>query len=179
MKREELEHAIRAACDLTDDTEVFVFGSQAILGQYPDAPAALRQSAEADISPKHAIDKVDLIDAILGQDSQFHQTHGFYIHGVPIYEAARLPPGWESRAIKVQNRNTRDYTGWCLEAHDLAVSKLVAHREKDLDFVRTLLAEELITPRTLIARLRLMGHTKADDRDVAWVDRTRRELRRS
>lgn len=73
MTREELEHAIRAACDLAGDTEVIVFGSQAILGQYPDAPHALRQSAEADIAPRHAVDKVDLIDAVLGEDSTFHR----------------------------------------------------------------------------------------------------------
>lgn len=72
MTREELEHAIRAVCDLTKDTAVIVFGSQAILGQYPDVPDALRQSAEADIAPRNAIDKVDLIDAVLGEDSPFH-----------------------------------------------------------------------------------------------------------
>lgn len=55
MTREQLEHAIRAACDVAEDTEVFVFGSQAILGQFPDAPEALRQSAEADIAPAHAV----------------------------------------------------------------------------------------------------------------------------
>jgi hypothetical protein len=54
MTRDELEHAIRAACDLTEEDEVIVFGSQAILGQFPDAPAVLRQSAEADIAPKNA-----------------------------------------------------------------------------------------------------------------------------
>jgi len=37
MTREQLEHAIRAVCDLTNDSEVYVFGSQAILGTYPDA----------------------------------------------------------------------------------------------------------------------------------------------
>ncbi|MGH8244610.1 MAG: DUF6036 family nucleotidyltransferase, partial [Steroidobacteraceae bacterium] len=110
MTRQELEHAIRAACDLAQDTEVIVFGSQAILGQYPDAPDALRQSAEADIAPRHAIDKVDLIDAVLGEDSTFHRTHGFYVHGVPI-ETAVLPKGWERRAIKVQNANTRQSLG--------------------------------------------------------------------
>jgi hypothetical protein len=30
MTREELEHAIRAACDAAGDTEVWVFGSQSI-----------------------------------------------------------------------------------------------------------------------------------------------------
>ena len=44
MTRLELEHAIRASCDVAGDDEVYVFGSQAILGQYPDAPESLRQS---------------------------------------------------------------------------------------------------------------------------------------
>ena len=84
MTREELEHAIRAACDVAQDDEVYVFGSQAILGQFPDAPSVLRQSAEADIAPVHAIDMVDVIDANLGALSQFHTTHGFYVHGVSL-----------------------------------------------------------------------------------------------
>lgn len=33
MTREELEHALRAACEIAGDDEVYVFGSQAILGQ--------------------------------------------------------------------------------------------------------------------------------------------------
>jgi hypothetical protein len=45
VTRAELEHAVRAACDLANDTEVIVFGSQAILGQFPHAPAALRLDA--------------------------------------------------------------------------------------------------------------------------------------
>jgi len=38
MRYDQLEHAIRAACDVSDDTELLIFGSQAILGSYPDAP---------------------------------------------------------------------------------------------------------------------------------------------
>jgi hypothetical protein len=57
MTREELEHAIRAACDVSGDREVWVFGSQAILGQYPDAPQALRMSAEVDMMPKNRPDR--------------------------------------------------------------------------------------------------------------------------
>jgi hypothetical protein len=152
MTRAELEHAIRAACDVSEDDEVYVFGSQAILGQYPDAPESLWQSAEADIAPVKAIDKVDLIDGTLGELSTFHGTFGFYVHGVSIY-AAVLPTGWQKRAIEVRNENTRNHTGWCVEAHDLAVSKLVAFRDKDKDFVRTLLLEELISPRKLFRRL--------------------------
>lgn len=84
MTRAELEHAIRAACDVSGDDQVYVFGSQAILGQYPDAPESLRQSAEADIAPVTKVDMVDVIDAHLGELSQFHDTFGFYVHGLSI-----------------------------------------------------------------------------------------------
>jgi hypothetical protein len=59
------------------------FGSQAILGQYPDAPESLRQSAEADIAPVKAIDMVDRIDGNLGELSASHGTFGFDVPGVP------------------------------------------------------------------------------------------------
>ncbi|MCP4624268.1 MAG: hypothetical protein GY850_12140 [bacterium] len=44
MTREQLEHAIRAACEVTGDSEIWIFGSQAILGKFPDAPEELRTS---------------------------------------------------------------------------------------------------------------------------------------
>lgn len=153
MTRAELEHAIRAACDVSGDDELYVFGSQAVLGQYPDAPEALRQSAEADVAPVNAIDMVDVIDVQLGELSPFHDAFGFYVHGLSI-DAAVLPAGWQERMIAVRNDNTRDKTGWCVEAHDLAASKLVAFRDKDKDFVRVMIVENLIKPGTLRRRLR-------------------------
>jgi len=180
MTRAELEHAIRAVCDLTDDDEVIVFGSQAILGQFPDAPPALRQSAEADMTPKHAIEKIDLLDAMLGEGSDFHRTHGFYVQGVPILETAVLPAGWERRAVKVKNTNTRGHTGWCLEAHDLAASKLVAYREKDLAFVRVLLGEGLVRAWKLRQRIQGLPTASTDpdrtERLLAWLAKTLGEL---
>ena len=153
-QRELLElPAIRAACDVSGDDEVYVFGSQAILGQYPDAPESLRQSAKADIAPVTALDMVDVIDAQLGELSPFHDAFGFYVHGLSI-DAAVLPDGWRERAIAVCNDNTRNHTGWCVEAHDLAVSKLVAFRDKDRDFVRVLILETLIKPSKLLLSLR-------------------------
>lgn len=161
MTRAELEHAIRAACDLTGEAEMYVFGSQAILGQYPDAPEPLRQSAEADMAPKYAVDLVDMIDANLGEGSTFHAAHGFYVHGVPI-ETAVLPRGWEGRAVPVRNANTRENTGWCVEAHDLAASKLVAYRDKDREFVRTLIEHEMITPQRLRQRIAQLSRSAED-----------------
>lgn len=178
MTREELEHAIRAACDITQDNEVYVFGSQAILGQFPDAPDGLRMSAEADISPKNRVDRTEQLNEI-GEDSPFHRLHGFYVHGVPIDEAAKLPKNWRNRIIRVASKATRGNAGLCVEANDLAASKLVAFRDKDREFVRVLLIERFITPRKLIARIRLLAIDEAArTRLVTWVDRTAKELRK-
>ena len=176
MTRAELEHAIRAACDVAGDTELYVLGSQAILGTYPDAPPALRQSAEADVVPKNYPDRIDDVDGALGELSQFHVTHGFYVHGIAL-EAAILPSGWEARLIEVKNENTRDCTGWCLEGHDLAVSKLVAFREKDREFVSVLMREGLVQSHTLVERIGQLDRPEEElARLVTWVERTQREL---
>ena len=100
MTREQLEHAIRAACDVAGDTELLIFGSQAILGQFPEVPAALRASIEVDLQPKNRPEAADLIDAMLGEYSQFHSTHGFYVHGL-LLEATKVLEGWQARAIPV------------------------------------------------------------------------------
>ncbi len=177
MTRQQLEHAIRAACEVSGDTDVLIFGSQAILGEYPDAPPELRTSIEVDVQPLNRPDEVDAIDASLGELSQFHATHGFYVHGVSI-EAATLPHGWEQRTIAVSDIvGTRGNTGHCIEAHDLAASKLVASREKDRMFVRVLLVEGLVETETLLSRIQVLPIT--EDRRTAlvqWVVRTADEL---
>ena len=153
MRRDQLEHAIRAACVVSGYTELLIFGSQSILGSHPLAPESLRASIEVDIQPKNLPETTDLIDGALGELSLFHQTHGFYVHGVSI-EAATLPVGWDERTIAVCDlQGTRGNTGHCLEAHDLAAGKLVAGREKDRVFVATLLLEGLINGETLLERV--------------------------
>jgi len=67
---------------------------------------------------------------------------------------ATLPTGWIERLVPIKNENTGGATGWCLEVHDLAVAKLVAGREKDVDFVRVLLHERMVGSETLATLLR-------------------------
>ena len=172
MTRDELEHAIRAVCDLTGETEVYLFGSQAVLGQFPNAPALLRQSAEVDVALKNMPELSDLVDGMLGELSEFHRTNRFYVHGLTL-ESAVLPRGWEARAIPVKNQNTAGHVGICVEAHDLAASKLVANRDKDRQFARVLLLDELIRPNKLIRSINLLPIE--DSRRTAliqWVDGT-------
>ena len=178
MTREQLEHAIRAACDVSEDTEIWIFGSQAILAEFPDAPTDLRASIEVDVQPKNRPENVDPIDGALGEFSLFHQTHGFYVHGLPIEEAVHLPRGWQDRATPIYDEiSTRGKTGWCIEVHDLAASKLVAYREKDRDFVRVLLTEKMIVAETLIERIQMLQiDEKLQESLLGWVHKTIEEL---
>lgn len=154
MKRSELEHVIRAAGAIADDHEIVILGSQSILGQFPDAPAALLTSMEADVFPLNRPELADLIDGSIGEGSAFHELYGYYAQGVDA-RVAVLPRGWQKRLVKVLNPNTRGIAGLCLDVHDLAISKYVAGREKDLQFTRELARHRFTDPATLQARLEL------------------------
>lgn len=177
MTRDQLEHAIRAACEIANDTELIVFGSQAILGTYSDPPESLTTSVEVDVQPKNRPENTVAVDGSLGELSMFHSTHGFYVHGVSI-DSATLPLGWEGRTVKVSDpRETRGYTGHCLEVHDLAASKLVANREKDRQFVAILLRERLVDGHVLVQRVNDLPVDPARRTSaVRWIHLTAAEL---
>jgi hypothetical protein len=152
MQRPQLEHIIRAAVGITGATEIVVIGSQAVLGQFPNAPADLLVSIEADVFTFRSPDDADLIDGSIGEGSPFHQTFGYYAHGV-AKETAILPTGWKDRLVTVQNANTGNGCGLCLEVHDLAVAKLAAGREKDTVFVTELIRHKLAEAKLIESRL--------------------------
>ena len=153
MHRHQLEHIIRAATGITGETEFVIVGSQAVLGQFPGAPAELLASIEVDVFSPRSQEESDLIDGSIGEGSPFHKTFGYYAHGVAP-ETAVLPEGWRERLIAVHNENTGGGTGLCLEVHDLAVSKLVAGREKDLAFLASLILHRMADVNTVQARLK-------------------------
>jgi hypothetical protein len=152
MKRSELEHLIRAAGAIADDREVVVIGSQSILGQFPNAPVALLASAEADVFPLNRPELANLIEGSIGEGSAFHELYGYYAQGVDE-RTATLPRGWRQRLVRIVNANTNGVAGLCLEVHDLAISKYVAGRAKDLDFTRALARHRMTSPATLRMRL--------------------------
>ncbi|MBI4657930.1 MAG: hypothetical protein HY735_03615 [Verrucomicrobia bacterium] len=98
MNRSQFEHILRAAAAITDEREIVVVGSQAVLGQFPDAPTDLLVSIEADVFPHHAPATSILIDGAIGELSTFHQTFGYYAHGVDE-TTATLPAGWQDRLV--------------------------------------------------------------------------------
>lgn len=156
MRREDFEHLIAAAANVSGEDEFVVIGSQAVLGPYPDAPEDLLQSMEADIYPVAAPEKSDLIDAALGDGSRFHEAFGFYAHGVGP-ETAKAPRGWEHRLVRVavpaRLGSGRAPVALCLEPHDLVLSKCAAGRERDWLFARVMLRSRLVDLDELLARV--------------------------
>jgi len=152
MTRDQLEHIIRAAATIADDDEIVIIGSQAILGGFPEAPEELLRSMEADVWPRNHPERWELIDGSIGELSPFHETFGYYAQGVGP-ETAVLPEGWQDRLVRIQSSRTRGAVGLCLEVHDLVISKYVAAREKDMEFVRAVIRHDLVTQDTLQSRL--------------------------
>ena len=153
MQRSDLEHLIRASGAIAGDNEIVIIGSQAILGQFPNAPVRLLMSMDADIYPKNNPGKADKVDGAIGEGSSFHELHGYYAQGVGE-KTAVLPKGWERRLVAVNNENTGGVTGYCLEVHDLAISKIIAMRPKDLEFVQELVRHDMIEKKTMLHRLK-------------------------
>ncbi|MGQ0805279.1 MAG: DUF6036 family nucleotidyltransferase [Actinomycetota bacterium] len=168
MRRDQLEHLIRAAGHALGADEVIVIGSQAVLASVPSGlpPEAVR-SIEADILPLDDPDetKADLIDGLLGEASSFQETHGIYAQGVGQH-TARLPRGWEDRLVELRNDNTGGVTGRCLEPHDVCVSKLLAGRPKDNEFCQALIRAGVVEGSTLLERLELTDATPDERRRI-------------
>jgi hypothetical protein len=183
MRRDQLEHAIRAACQIIGRPEVIVVGSQAILGTFREdqLPAAATMSSEVDILPiaednAETARLADLLEGVAGEFSRFEELHGFSIDGVDL-ETSALPAGWRDRLVKVQNANTAapdgefQYTGWCLDKEDLCVAKLCAFREKDRNFVAALMRSELVDSVTILTRLTAVAerHRSAAEQASSWL----------
>ncbi len=166
MRRDQLEHAIRTACQIIDAREVIIVGSQAILGSVdetrlpPEAPVP-RGRRPADRRGRGDTSRLaNLIEGVAGAGSPFEELHGYSIDGGSFVTAA-LPTGWRDRLVRVENDNTtapggdRRFTGWCLEPHDLCVAKLAALREKDTSFVAALLRSGIVDADVIAERLAL------------------------
>jgi len=169
MKRHELEHIIRAASGNTDRDQLFIFGSQAILGKYLHAPERLLLSQEADVAvldEKEQDEMATLIDGTIGELSPFHETFGYYAHGV-TKETVYLPDDWKSRIVVISNENTRGASGLCLHPDDLAVSKLIAGREKDVEFVAELLREKLVQTGVLSVLIPKVSRASDEQKSAA------------
>lgn len=151
MKKQQVDHVLRAAGRITGEKQFIIVGSQALHGKHPDIADAIMRSAEVDLLASKSPDGTDWLNAI-GVYSRFHEEFGYYADPVSP-ETATLPKGWRGRLVRLPPGDTEGVRGLCLDPHDLAISKYAAFREKDLLFTRELARRRLISKDTLLTLL--------------------------
>jgi Nucleotidyltransferase of unknown function (DUF6036) len=158
MKKRQLDHILRVAGRITGEREFLIIGSQSLHGSHPDLPDEIARSVEVDLIARGDVDRSEWLN-VIGQDSQFHVTFGYYAD--PVDETtAVLPRGWKDRLVPLPPGDTEGVKGFCLEPHDLAIAKYIAGREKDLTMTRELASRGLVTRARLLS---LLDETAVDD----------------
>lgn len=181
MNREDLEHIIRASAEVTKQYEFVIVGSQSLLGSVPYPEEVFKMSAEADIYPFKVPELADKIDGAIGEGSRFHELHGYYAQGVGP-DTATLAEGWMDRLHRVQNPNTNDRVGYCLDVVDLFLSKAAAAREKDRVFCTALLEYRYVKTHDALALVPNMPLTDEEKsrlkaRIQRWVKSLTQEMK--
>jgi hypothetical protein len=143
MNLDQFYHIARASCAVAAVEYVTVFGSNAILPWLNDMGIQdMRQFLDPDIVSREldlcvgdgADDELNLlVDGTLGELSQFDETFGVYAHPNPIEGLFQAPPSWQKR-IRIDKEPKSNINIVVPHYRDLAVSKIIAGRPKDLDF---------------------------------------------
>lgn len=170
MKKQQLDHVLRAAGRITGESTFLIIGSQSLHGKHPDLPDDIARSAEADLIAKKNADRTEWLNTI-GQDSPFHETYGYYVD--PVDEStATLPNGWQDRLIVLPPGDTEGVIGLCLDPHDLAIAKYVARREKDRVFTKELAKRGITGEDRLLELLESTSVAEGDrERIRAYITR--------
>lgn len=131
---DKVEHGLRAAAEVLGTKELVLIGSAAAVfggGRYS---ARMARSEEIDTySTDPNARPGDALDAI-GTGSRFFETHGFYVDGVSP-ETARMPADWRDRAAILPLRTDPSIRVTVPELGDVALSKMIAWREKDIGWL--------------------------------------------
>ena len=165
MRRENFIHVLQAAANVVED-ELVLVGSQAVLGTVDAPPEQLLRSMEVDVYPRSDPERAIEIDGAIGEGSRFHETYGYYAHGVGP-ETITAPAGWEGRLKKLIlppiRRASREPIVWCLALPDLILAKLAAGRPHDLAFVDAAIEAELVTVDELRLGIDLLPEESRSD----------------
>jgi len=158
MKKQQVDHVLRAAGRITGEKQFIIIGSQSLRGKYPDLADDIVRSAEVDLVAKSDASRTEWLN-VIGQDSKFHEQFGYYAD-LCDERTATLPKNWKGRLVNLADGDTEGVRGLCLDPHDLAIAKYVARREKDVIFTRELAARGIVSHDRLLS---LLGQTPVSD----------------
>lgn len=155
MRKLDLFELIRQINEISSDEKPIIVGSQAIHAFTENLPEIAKKSIECDFLLVGG--KTDIRTEItknLGVFSDFQLEHGFYADALGLATVV-LPTGWRERLQPLLDENG-EIVAYCAEMHDIAVSKLIAGREKDFRFLQDVFLLEIISIEQFIDRIRLV-----------------------
>jgi hypothetical protein len=164
MKKQQVDHVLRAAGRITGEKQFIIIGSQSLHGKYPDIADEILTSFEVDLVASKNADRTEWLN-VIGVDSPFHESFGYYADPVDL-NTATLPKGWKGRLVNLPPGETEGVRGLCLEPHDLAIAKYAAAREKDLIFTRELARRGIVSEERLLS---LLDQTQVDEHARARI----------
>lgn len=134
MRKQDLFNLTNEVQKITNEPPIIV-GSQAIFAITDNPPEIVLRSVECDfLFIKQFAEMRPIITENLGVFSEYQEQTGFYAD-VLGRATVVLPGGWENRLSELKNERNQ-VIAFCIEIHDLAVSKLMAGREKDFKFLQ-------------------------------------------
>lgn len=155
-----LQHLVRSVRTLAEDCQVVVLGSASLLASFPemgDGTEPLAATYDADLCPQPFDETTALmIHESLGESGAFHLRHGYHVDVLRDSIFETLPHGWRERLVPVPGCDSAA----ALEPHDLAATKLLVGRAKDIALVRHLASAGRLS-RTIVEQ-RLDSIPKAE-----------------
>lgn len=164
MRLDRVEHILRAAAEITGHRTFVLVGSAAIVVGRKNVPATMVITPEIDIYALGAEDPEavsDLIESNIGRDSAFHKTHGYFGDSVSP-QTATMPLDWEARTTEYEGSGCPGVIVIVPDVNDIALTKLVAWREKDRGWLTEGARYSLLSLQTMADRLHLMPEADHD-----------------
>lgn len=177
MKKEFLFDLIQRVRDLTGISAPVIVGSQSLFASTEDVPKIVRESVECDfLLATESIEAMRIVNETLGILSPFARASGYFADGLGLATVV-LVPGWEDRLQPLRDESG-NVIARCLDVPDVAVSKLMAGRDKDFTFIITLLEGRLMEFSTLIERAALIQETASSGALLPRLQKLLDHLRR-
>ncbi len=148
-----LQHIIRSAQSLAEDTTLIVLGSASLLASFAelgDSDGPLATTYDADLLP----DPFDELTAVmlheaLGENRAYFRIHGYHADILRDSIEGTLPEGWRERLVPIHGMRS----AFALDPHDLAAVKLLVERPKDISLVKLLLTRNLLDTAVIEERI--------------------------
>ncbi len=156
MRKSQLFELIKAVKFVAPEEIPIIVGSQAVHAAGRMIPEIVQQSIECDFLLTGGKSETRIaINKKLGVFSQYQIENGFYADALGLATVI-LPTGWRERLQSFEDESG-NVIAKVAEIYDIAVSKLIAGREKDFVFLKELLIREVISLDVFLERAKFVA----------------------